>query len=50
MTGFSNGNSFGNSGTGLGDSIGNAIGTGPARWPVPPWKFGLRQSDDRGGL
>jgi hypothetical protein len=45
---YSNGNSF--SSSSFGDSIGNAIGTGAIRWPVPPWKFGLRQSDDRGGM
>jgi len=47
---FSNGNSFGNSGTSLGASMGNAVGVGTLRWPVPTWRFGLRQSDDRGGL
>ena len=51
MTGYSNGNSFGASiGNGLGESAGSAVGTGTQRWPVPAWKFGLRQSDDRGGL
>jgi hypothetical protein len=47
---FSNGNSFGNSAASLGESAGNAIGTGAIRWPVPTWKFGLRQSDDRGDI
>ena len=47
MTGWSNGNSFG---TSLGESTGNAIGVGAIRWPVPPWKFGLRLSDDRGSI
>ena len=49
MTGWSNGNSFSGSSS-YGDSMGNAIGTGPVRWPVPTWKFGLRVSDDRGGM
>ena len=45
---WSNGNSFG-------ASMGNALapgthGEGGTPWPVPPWKFGLRQSDDRGSL
>jgi hypothetical protein len=44
---YANGNSFGNSG---GASVGNAIGSGAIRWPVPTWKFGLRQSDDRGSM
>jgi hypothetical protein len=47
VTGYSNGNSFG---TSLGESAGNAVGAGAVRWPVPAWKFGLRQSDDRGGM
>ena len=48
---YSNGNSFGNSGTSLGASVGNAVGGGEGgRWPVPTWKFGLRLSDDRGGI
>ena len=38
---YSNGNSFGSSTA--------CIGREP-RWPVPPWKFGLRQSDDRGSI
>jgi hypothetical protein len=46
VTGLANGNSFG----ALGDSIGNSIGGGGVRWPVPTWKFGLRQSDDRGSI
>ena len=47
MTGYANGNSFG---TSLGESTGNAVGAGAIRWPVPAWKFGLRQSDDRRGM
>ena len=49
---YSNGNSFGpNVGSCLGASVGNAVGGGEGgRWPVPAWKFGLRQSDDRGGM
>ena len=39
---WSNGKSFG-------ESAGNSIGREP-RWPVPPWKFGLRKSDDRGSI
>ena len=40
MTGYANGNSFApDSGTGR-----------EPRWPVPPWKFGLRNSDDRRSL
>jgi hypothetical protein len=51
MTGWSNGNSFGESaGSSLGASVGNAVGSGTLRWPVPTWKFGLRQSDDRGSI
>ena len=46
---YSNGNSF-NGSSDFGASMGNAIGAGTIRWPVPTWKFGLRQSDDRGGL
>ena len=38
---WSNGNSFGNSESSIGR---------PPRWPVPPWKFGTRQSDDRKGM
>ena len=47
MTGYANGNSFG---TSLGESVGAAVGSGAIRWPVPTWKFGLRQSDDRGSI
>jgi hypothetical protein len=47
---WSNGNSFGNSKTSLGASAGNVIGSGTIRWPVATWKFGLRQSDDRGSM
>jgi hypothetical protein len=47
VTGLSNHQSFG---TSLGESAGNAVGAGAIRWPVPPWKFGLRQSDDRGSI
>ena len=45
MTGWSNGNSFG-------ASTGNDVRPVPDWSPrsVPTWKFGLRQSDDRGGL
>lgn len=50
MTGWSNGNSFGAGGSDLGASAGNAIGVGVLRWPVPTWRFGLRQSDDRNGM
>ena len=42
--------SFGSSTASLGESAGNAIGAGAIRWPVPTWKFGLRQSDDRRGM
>ena len=50
MTGFSNGNSFsGSSNFALGECQ-TAIGSGGLRWPVPTWKFGLRMSDDRGGM
>ena len=45
MTGWANGNSFG-------ANIGNDARPIPD-WSlrsVPPWKFGLRQSDDRGGM
>lgn len=46
---YSNGNSFGESGSSIaGASAGNAVGVGVLRWPVPTWRFGLRQSDDRG--
>lgn len=32
-------------------SNGNSFGTGrEPRHPVPPWKLGLRQSDDRGDV
>jgi hypothetical protein len=27
-----------------------AAGSGALRWPPPAWKFGLRQSDDRGSI
>lgn len=49
---LSNGNSFGpNAGSSLGAAMGNAVGGGESgRWPVPPWTFGLRQSDDRGDM
>jgi hypothetical protein len=45
MTGISNGNSFG-------ASAGNGARPVPDWSPrsVPPWKFGLRVSDDRGGM
>ena len=46
---FSNGNSF-NGNSAYGASVGNAVGEGALRWPPPPWKFGLRQSDDRGSI
>jgi hypothetical protein len=46
---WSNGNSF-NGSSSFGESAGNAIGAGTIRWPVPAWKFGLRQIDDRGGM
>ena len=46
---FSNGNSF-NGSSAFGAAMGNAIGVGTLRWPVPTWRFGLRLSDDRGGL
>jgi hypothetical protein len=46
---FSNGNSF-NGSSNFGASAGNAIGAGTIRWPVSPWKFGLRVSDDRGSI
>ena len=49
MTGWSCGNSFGNSGT-ASITAGGAVGVGPLRWPVPGWRFGLRQSDDRGTI
>ena len=45
VAGWSNGNSFG-------ASIGNAVRPIPD-WSlrsVPPWKFGLRLSNDRGGM
>jgi hypothetical protein len=41
MLDYSNGNSFGDSGNGTGQ---------PPPWPVPPWKLGLRWSDDRGDI
>jgi hypothetical protein len=44
---YSTGNSFG---AAYGESAGNAIGAGTLRWPPPAWKFGLRQSDDRGSM
>jgi hypothetical protein len=37
----------GNSGYG---SSGAAVDWGDERWPPPPWKFGLRKSDDRGSI
>lgn len=45
MTGYSNGNSFGM-------SNGQAVRPVPDWSPrsVPAWKFGLRLSDDRGGM
>ena len=46
---FSNGNSFSSNST-FGADAGSAIGAGAIRWPVPTWKFGLRQSDDRGNI
>ena len=36
--------------TGLGASAGNDTGDGTIRWSPPPWKFGVRPSDDRGSL
>jgi len=51
MTGWSNGNSFsGSAGDSLGENGSNAVGSGSLRWPVPTWKFGLRQSGDRGSI
>jgi hypothetical protein len=43
-------------GNGFGASAGNSLGASNSsigrepRWPVPPWKFGLRVSDDRGSI
>jgi len=45
---WSNGNSFSGS-PALGASAGQVGGEG-GRWPVPSWRFGLRQSDDRGNI
>ena len=39
-----------NGNSAYGDSIGNADGQLAQRWPPPPWKLGLRQSDDRRDL
>jgi hypothetical protein len=46
MTSYSNGNSF----DALGSPPGGPVGDGAIRWPDPPWKGGLRPSDDRGGI
>jgi hypothetical protein len=43
---YSNGQSF----SGIFGECQTAIGSGTIRWPVPTWKFGLRQSDDRGDI
>jgi hypothetical protein len=37
MSGLSNGGSF-------------QLARPEPRWPVPPWKFGLRLNDDRGDI
>lgn len=43
-------------GSGFGPDVGGSIAAGPAtgtgaqRWPPPAWKFGVRASDDRGGI
>jgi hypothetical protein len=47
---YSNGNSFGASANNALGGCQTAIGSGGLRWPVPAWKFGLRLSDDRGGM
>jgi hypothetical protein len=39
-----------NGNSGYGPSAGHAIGPEDERWPPPPWKFGLRKSDDRGSI
>jgi hypothetical protein len=44
---ISNGGSF-NGSSAYGTESLSIASVGPNRWPVPTWKFGLRQSDDRG--
>lgn len=47
---YANGNSFSGSPALLGASGGTAVGDGTGLPSVPPWKLGLRPSDDRRGL